>query len=219
MWDAQLPALARPPRRRGSSTPATAARRSREARGRSATRARACSSGRRRAVLVRRPVARRRGRHAARAGRPRAHRAARPRVHVGRFGEPRAVARARERSCAREGMRRDRRRGPGALVHARRSATSMRFREMFLVGRPRGLCALLRGARRAGTSRGRARPRSTRPTLVIAGRRGPVDAAGDTADDRSREIPGARSWSSTRAAHLANVERPEAFNRLLEEHL
>ncbi len=39
------------------------------------------------------------------------------------------------------------------------------------------------------------------------------------AEALGREIPDARFEVLADAAHLANVERPERFNRLLEEHL
>ena len=52
------------------------------------------------------------------------------------------------------------------------------------------------------------------PTLVIAGER---DEA--TPPEVAPQIPGARHEVIAGAAHLANVDQPEAFNRLLREHL
>ena len=49
-------------------------------------------------------------------------------------------------------------------------------------------------------------------------RRRSVDASA-SGGGRRRGIPGARFAVIADAAHLANVERPAEFNRLLEEHL
>jgi 3-oxoadipate enol-lactonase len=56
------------------------------------------------------------------------------------------------------------------------------------------------------------------PTLVISAREDPSTppAHGELLAAR---IPGARYELLEHAAHLANVERPDEFNRLLEEHL
>jgi 3-oxoadipate enol-lactonase len=56
------------------------------------------------------------------------------------------------------------------------------------------------------------------PTLVISAAEDPSapPAHGELLADR---IPGARFELLEHAAHLANVEQPDEFNRLLEEHL
>lgn len=56
------------------------------------------------------------------------------------------------------------------------------------------------------------------PTLVISGAEDPT-APPSTGELIASAIPGARHAVIDGAAHLANVERPDAFNRLLEEHL
>jgi 3-oxoadipate enol-lactonase len=56
------------------------------------------------------------------------------------------------------------------------------------------------------------------PTLVVAGEHDPTVPpllAGELAE----RIPGARLAVVAGAAHLASLERPDEFNRLLEEHL
>ena len=56
------------------------------------------------------------------------------------------------------------------------------------------------------------------PTLVLAGSEDPATppAQGEAI---ARRIPGARLSVLEGAGHLANLEQPEAFNRLLLEHL
>jgi len=56
------------------------------------------------------------------------------------------------------------------------------------------------------------------PTLVVAGALDPTAPPAVGAELAGR-IPGARLAVIDAAAHLANVERPDDFNRLLEEHL
>jgi len=56
------------------------------------------------------------------------------------------------------------------------------------------------------------------PTLVVAGADDPT-VTPEVAAELSERIPGARLAVLDDAAHLANVERPDEFNRLLEEHL
>jgi 3-oxoadipate enol-lactonase len=56
------------------------------------------------------------------------------------------------------------------------------------------------------------------PTLVIAGAEDPTTPPADVAAIAGA-IPNARFAVIDGAAHLANVERPDDFNRLLEEHL
>ena len=56
------------------------------------------------------------------------------------------------------------------------------------------------------------------PTLVIAGEQDP-SAPPEHAELIASRISGARLEVIPAAAHLANVERAEAFNRLLEEYL
>ena len=59
---------------------------------------------------------------------------------------------------------------------------------------------------------------STRPTLVVAGADDPATPPA-VVEALAARIPGARFAVLADAAHLANVERPDDFNRLLEEHL
>jgi 3-oxoadipate enol-lactonase len=56
------------------------------------------------------------------------------------------------------------------------------------------------------------------PTLVIAGREDPTSPP-EHGELLAERIPGARIEVLEHAAHLANVERPAEFNRLLEAHL
>ncbi len=56
------------------------------------------------------------------------------------------------------------------------------------------------------------------PTLVVSAADDPSTPPPD-GELIASHIPGARHVVLDRAAHLANVERPEEFNRLLEEHL
>jgi 3-oxoadipate enol-lactonase len=56
------------------------------------------------------------------------------------------------------------------------------------------------------------------PTLVIAGAEDPTTPPADVAAIAGA-VPNARFAVIPGAAHLANVERPDDFNRLLEEHL
>ena len=56
------------------------------------------------------------------------------------------------------------------------------------------------------------------PTLVVAGEHDPTVPAA-LAEELAGRIPGARLAVIDGAAHLANLERPDEFNRLLEGHL
>jgi 3-oxoadipate enol-lactonase len=56
------------------------------------------------------------------------------------------------------------------------------------------------------------------PTLVVAGAEDPSTPL-DHAELLAREIPDAKLVVLSAAAHLANVERAEAFSRLVTEHL
>ena len=56
------------------------------------------------------------------------------------------------------------------------------------------------------------------PTLVIAGAEDPTSPPADV-ETIADAVPNARFAVIDGAAHLANVERPDDFNRLLEEHL
>jgi pimeloyl-ACP methyl ester carboxylesterase len=56
------------------------------------------------------------------------------------------------------------------------------------------------------------------PTLVVAGSEDPTSPPAH-AEELVASIPGARLAVLERAAHLANVERPAAFNALLAEEL
>ncbi|HEX6763693.1 MAG TPA: alpha/beta fold hydrolase [Gaiellaceae bacterium] len=58
----------------------------------------------------------------------------------------------------------------------------------------------------------------TAPTLAIAATEDPSTPPG-VVESVAHGIPGARFEVIGDAAHLVNVERPDAFNRLLEEHL
>jgi 3-oxoadipate enol-lactonase len=61
-------------------------------------------------------------------------------------------------------------------------------------------------------------PSITAPTLVIAGADDPATPP-DHAHQIADRIPGARLEVVAGAAHLGNVEQPEAFGRLIVEHL
>jgi len=56
------------------------------------------------------------------------------------------------------------------------------------------------------------------PTLVVAGEHDPT-VTPSVAEELASRIRGARLTVLDGAAHLASIERPNAFNRLLEEHL
>lgn len=61
-------------------------------------------------------------------------------------------------------------------------------------------------------------PEIAAPTLVIAGAEDPATPA-EHAEVIARGIPDATLTVLPEAAHLANVEQPEAFSRLVAEHL
>jgi 3-oxoadipate enol-lactonase len=91
-----------------------------------------------------------------------------------------------------------------------------RFREMFLSVDPEGYarcCAALAGWDGRGELR-----RIEAPTLVIAGAGDPTSPPAH-AEEIASLVPGARVAVIEGAQHLANVERADEFNRLLEEHL
>jgi 3-oxoadipate enol-lactonase len=58
----------------------------------------------------------------------------------------------------------------------------------------------------------------TAPTLVLAGSEDPATPPAQAEAIRDA-IPGARLHVLPGAGHLANLEQPEAFNRLLLDHL
>lgn len=91
-----------------------------------------------------------------------------------------------------------------------------RFREMFLSVDPEGYArcceALARWDVRSDLGE------ISAPTLVISAAEDPATppAAGE---ELASGIPGARFEVLANAAHLANAEQPDLFNRLLKEHL
>lgn len=91
-----------------------------------------------------------------------------------------------------------------------------RFREMLASTPAEGYaacCDVLAGFDvRAGLDR------ITAPTLVITGEADPV-APPETGDELAAAIPGARHVSIAGAAHIANVERPEAFTAAVLEFI
>jgi 3-oxoadipate enol-lactonase len=94
-------------------------------------------------------------------------------------------------------------------------ADAARFREMYLSVDPEGYarcCEALAGWEGEGLER------ISAPTLVVSGAADPTapPAAGEALAAR---IAGARLHVIDGAAHVANVERPAEFNRLLAEHL
>ena len=95
--------------------------------------------------------------------------------------------------------------------------TVARFRAMLGVDAAGGVRALLRGDRRLGRPR-RGSPRSRRPCSSSRARmiRRPRSSTPSSSPSR---IPGARLRVLERAAHLANVERAEAFTEAVLEHL
>jgi 3-oxoadipate enol-lactonase len=91
-----------------------------------------------------------------------------------------------------------------------------RWRAMFLSVDPEGYarcCEALAGADATPLL-----PRIAAPTLVIAGSQDPTSPP-DEGRALAAAIPGARLAVIEGAHHLANVEHPDAFNRLLEEGL
>ncbi|MDX6474500.1 MAG: 3-oxoadipate enol-lactonase [Gaiellaceae bacterium] len=91
-----------------------------------------------------------------------------------------------------------------------------RWRAMFLSTDPEGYarCCEALAAWDARSSLGAI----AAPTLVVAATEDPSTPPEQLAAI-ARAIPGARLEEIDRAAHLANAERPDEFNRLLEEHL
>ena len=75
---------------------------------------------------------------------------------------------------------------------------------------------MLRRARALG--RARSRRAIQAPTLVVAGADDVATPPSD-AEFLAESIPGAQLAIIERAAHLANVEQPDAFDRILLEHL
>jgi pimeloyl-ACP methyl ester carboxylesterase len=61
-------------------------------------------------------------------------------------------------------------------------------------------------------------PRVTTPTLVIAGELDQVTPP-RLAEQIAALVPGARLQVIDGAAHLVNVEQPEAFNAMVDQHL
>jgi 3-oxoadipate enol-lactonase len=96
------------------------------------------------------------------------------------------------------------------------SAPADRWREMFLSTDPEGYarCCEALAAWDARDVLGKIEA----PTLVIAAAEDPSTPP-EQLEQIARAVPGARFELIERAAHLANVERPDEFNRLLEEHL
>jgi len=90
------------------------------------------------------------------------------------------------------------------------------WREMFLSVDAEGYARCCEGL--AGWEAHGDLARIAAPTLVIAGSVDPT-AAPEQARVIAEGIRGARLEVIDGAAHLANVERPDDFNRLLEEHL
>lgn len=60
--------------------------------------------------------------------------------------------------------------------------------------------------------------RISTPTLVVSGRDDPAIAP-ETSQAMAAAIPGARASVVDVASHLVNLERPELFNRLVEQHV
>ena len=81
----------------------------------------------------------------------------------------------------------------------------------------RGLRARLRGGRRVRLPR-RARPHRAAPTLVIAGAEDPSTPP-DVLEPLAGGIPDAALVTIADAAHLANVEQPDAFTAAVLSHL
>ena len=97
------------------------------------------------------------------------------------------------------------------------TGTTARLRAMMEAAPPAGIAGALRGMA--------LRPDSTDllaqihcPTLILAGEEDGIVPPADAAFMAER-IPNARLVTIRRAAHLANMERPEAFNRALVNFL
>ena len=193
-------------------------------RGAGARRARDPRRARDRARLVLRPVARRRRRACgSRCNAPERIDRLVLACTSARFGTPENWLRA-HRHGPRRRRRGGRRRRARDLVHAARPAATAPGARARLprddgLGRARGLRGLLRGARRAGIpgdalagdpradARDR-RQRGRRPRRPRRARRS-SGASPVRAHERPRRAPG----------HLANLEQPDAFTRLLLDHL
>ena len=90
------------------------------------------------------------------------------------------------------------------------------WRDALAATPPRGLRLVLRRARALGLPK-RA-DRHSAPTLVIVGAQDPATTPAD-AELIADAIPGAKLVVVPRAAHLLNVEQPEAFTAAVLDHL
>jgi 3-oxoadipate enol-lactonase len=91
-----------------------------------------------------------------------------------------------------------------------------RFREQFLSVDPEGYARCCEAIARWDVRT--ELERITAPTLVVSATEDPSTPPA-MGEELANGIPGARFEVLEHAAHLANVERPDHFNRLLEEHL
>jgi 3-oxoadipate enol-lactonase len=91
-----------------------------------------------------------------------------------------------------------------------------RFREMFLSVDPEGYARCCEALARWDVRRDLGEIAA--PTLVISASEDPVTPP-PAGEALASGIPGARFEVLENAAHLANAERPDLFNRLLKEHL
>ena len=149
-------------------------------------------------------------------------RAAGAALHLGRSARPSSGG-TRAATVRAEGMAGDRRRVVGPLVHPglrrrRPDVVAAHCATMLAATPADGYAACCEAIARMDLRADLAR--ITAPTLVIAGGRRPGHAAGARRARSPARIP-ARGWScSTGAAHLANVERPDAgAPTLLLDHL
>jgi 3-oxoadipate enol-lactonase len=104
---------------------------------------------------------------------------------------------------------------PGGVRSARPEAEE-RLREMFLASVPEGYAGCCEAIRDMDL-----RPRLgaiAAPTLVVAGDDDPSTPA-ERVRTIADAIPGARFVEIVGAAHIANVAQPDAFDRVVLEHL
>ena len=216
----QLPTLARalprPHVRPPGSRPLVAARAAVHRRGARARPARAPRRARDRALVVLRRLARRDGRHGARArGAASASSVSSSRARPPTSGRPTAGGAARGRS-RRGTWRRSRTpsSGAGSRPSSRRTTRTRRRASARCSSRPRPR-ATRAAARRSPTWDARDRIADiAAPVLVVAGADDPATPV-EHAELIASRIPDARLVVLEHAAHLANVERAEAFNEAL----
>ena len=105
----------------------------------------------------------------------------------------------------------------GKTTHDRRPQVAARVRETILAQPPRGITDALAGLAARADSTPTLREIRV-PTLVVAGEEDVITPASE-AEAMHGAIRGSALELVPRAGHLANLEDPEAFNRILEAFL